>query len=143
MVANSSRPDSVEAGSAQALTPLESLAVRMHLARADVLRLKKARSLAVCERYKLYLDAVADMVNDGKSMAEMLQDSPCWRPDRIDEYGQAHSFMGGATRAEWCEPCQAAQKIHDQIPALVRRLTGLKSAFWRAAKRLAAKGPRP
>lgn len=124
------------------MTPLESLAVRMHEARQRLLAIEKQLPVLVCER---------------KRDASSAQRGPCWRYDVAiaddgSDSGLAYrEYNGGGTTdydgkvadgdpdpvTLWCATCQRNHELYRARVSASRRLGALKSAFWRAAARLA------
>lgn len=123
---------------------IETLAMKMHRSRETVRKLRRAMALHYCD-----FERAADMAVEAK-IQQVLSDAPdselrpdpteterqpCWKgADFRDIY--PGGGRGGERPGGWCKPCIARQGLYAVMRAERARLSGLTTAFWRAAKRL-------
>lgn len=116
---------------------IESLLSKAHAARMEVRRIEREMRACVCAR---------EFDDDHP------QEKPCWKAvyisevrgdwGRIEQEAYWDHAGGNAEDGEnhhllWCEPCQKRESLRPQREPARRRLAGLKSAIWAAAKKCA------
>ena len=116
---------------------IESLALKMHRARTQAETLRKQMAACECQR------------------EEEQNGRPCWKatwiPPEYDnsmdapllrlqrdywDHAGGNAEEGDPRWAPWCEPCAKREQLRPLRTQASRSLGALKTAFWRAAKRL-------
>jgi hypothetical protein len=118
--------------------PITALLADAHRARMEVQRIEREMRACQCQREDT--DA---------------QDAPCWKatwnPPEYDtsmdaprlafpgywDHAGGNADDGKNHHLLWCKPCQQREKLRAGLEPARRRLAGLKSAIWAAAKRAA------
>ena len=128
------------------------LLARAHHARMEVRRIEREMRECVCQ-HELAGEILTSLVvgeglwwrqfvdRDGRhyehcdpKTKKILPDwQPCWKGWWSDETGVGYTMLGDGDRGT-CEPCQKRETIRKNLEPARRRLAGLKSAIWAAAK---------
>ena len=99
------------------------LLARAHHARLEVQRIEREMALCRCE-YEARTDFAL---------------RPCWKGEMVDydESERRYEAEGDDRPGGWCGGCKAREQIRTALVPARRRLAGLKSAIWAAAKKCA------
>lgn len=141
------------------ISVIESLLSKAHAARMEVRRIEREMRACVCQ-HELAADICSERADvteepcligsplfldrNGQEYEFKADDfRPCWKGQWIDcsEERPYYEAQGDFRPGGWCDPCKKREGIRKLREPARRRLAGLKSAIWAAAKKCAENSP--
>ena len=132
---------------------IESLLSKAHAARMEVWRIEQKMRACRCQ-HELAAEILEETIDEAGRLLfrdrsgerynlETPERCPCWKGEWVvtDPWGGSDYETAGVKRGGWCSPCRKRQDIRKNLEPARRRLAGLKSAIWAAAKKCAENSP--